>query len=308
MGEPANEFEAAPAPAAATPPPAAEARPPAPAAAVPPAKSKGDLDFEARMQKLGEEDVRLKSEAEAMAVDRQRLKKYKDALEALESGDEVRIAKAVYGQKLNLETLTKLANLPEVLNGPPEVPVEEQVTRILDARAAAEKEAKDKKEADERAAAAKKAQEELDAGFAVFLGEADALIKDQAEKFPYVASLRRKAAALTDEKKAAALIHQAVRDVIQEKFEASGQTEIMGPDEALAIIEERNASVYQETPYAPPRRPKEPTFEDEIASYARQAAVPRSPKAKEKTLDEKIIDELNAADEAVRQQARRFSR
>jgi hypothetical protein len=304
---PINEFEA--------PQPAAE-KPAEKPAEQPPTKTKAETDFEQRMQDLGSKAVDLQQREEKVAkfeklgLDLGKLERLADKLPglaaALDAEDpDVEVARALYGDRLNLTTLTKLANLPEVL-APKVLTVEERVQRTL-AEAKA-KEVADKLAADQLAAtkkaeddrkAAEAAQAKLDQETGEYLKEAKAFVKANAARFPLFL-------AFDEQNDHEQMIVDIINDHLVESRKA-GKPEILEIDQAIQKIEDRYLATIHKTPFAPRSR-KEPTFEDELEAMARQAAVPRSPKARELTLDEQIVADLRAADAAAVQQQRRFPR
>lgn len=259
-----------------------------------PAKSKSEMDFERRMQTIGAKDLELKQREDKLS----KYEKHQAVLDAIDSGDPVAIAKAVYTDRFNLETLTLLANQPEILE-PKEFTVEERVDRVLAAKEAERKASEDKlrKEADTKAY--QDGANKLEHETKEYLKEAKSAVVANKDKYPFFI-------AFDDEADHEAMILAEIQSHLDETA-TKGEAEVLDPEEAIQRIEARYAKIYGKTPFATKTR-QEPTFDDELDRMARQAAIPRSPKAPPKTLDEQIIADLAAHDAAKIQQSRRFTR
>jgi hypothetical protein len=284
-------------------------------AETPPAKSKTELDFDARMTAFGAKDVELKDRETALAATMARLGplgQHADKLSphaerliaiaaALEAGDDAAAARALYGKKLNLDTLTVLANLPEVVGDDKPTDPEELFEKKWAEKEAAKKVADEKAAADAKAAKEKADTDRLQAETSSYLGEVRKYIKANTEAFPWIA-------AMDGEVDHEALFVQVLNDHIAETAKATGKPEVLEPDALAEKVEARYRAIYQRTPFAPKAK-KEPSFEDELEAMARRVQQQkRSPDARPMTLDQKIMAELDAGDAAAIQQRRRASR
>lgn len=269
--------------------------------------------FEARQQSLGAKELDLKQREEKIARLGPLAEKADELApllpqllplaEALKSGDPAAIARAAYGKKLNLDTLTLLANLPEVS----EAAKPKDPEQIFDEKWAA-KEAEKKAEQDRKDAEAKTAREtagraKLEAETTAYLSEIKTHIKTNADRYPWIA-------AYDQEVDHGALFVQLLNARIAETANRPEGPEVLDPDKLADMVEERYRKIYERTPFAARPAPLERTLEDEIAEMSARAkkAQERSPNAPPMTLDERLRAELDKGDAEAAQARRRHAR
>jgi len=272
--------------------------------------------FEARQQTLGAKELDLKQREEKIArlgplADKADelaplLPQLLPLAEALKSGDPAAIARAAYGKKLNLDTLTLLANLPEVSAEVKPKPAEE----IFEEKWAA-KEAEKKAEETKKAEEAKTAREaagkaKLESETTAYLVEIKAHIKTNADRYPWIA-------AYDSEVDHGALFVQLLNARIAETSDLTkfpNGPEVLDPDKLADMVEERYRKAFERTPFAGRPAPLERTLEDEIAEMSARAkkAQERNPNAPPMTLDERLRAELDKGDAESIQARRRHAR
>jgi multidrug efflux pump subunit AcrA (membrane-fusion protein) len=244
-----------------------------------PAKPKAETDIEAKLQKLGEEDLRLKEERKAFETEKEKLRKHEALLKALESGDEVAIARAALGSKYSLESLTKIANDPELTKPKAQPSVEDAVKAALEAERAAAK-AKEEEDAKKQAEAA---QKQLEESQAAYLTEIKTFIKANAAKYPLTTAWDDDPD--TDNESIAI---QELEKHYNETLKTTGKGEILTPEQVAAAVEARHLAKVKKTPFAPKEK-KEITFDDEIAAIKNRVKPAENQPPRKKTVYERAL-------------------